>query len=220
VRFRSALWRKGWNFGKWFTLMGQNNWSDVPTEVTAVRRRNEKSRVAILTATRELLLEHGFDRLTIEAVAVRAGVGKQTIYRWWASRPALVAEVLIETVGKIPTAVAHSDDLTLDLVAWARNLAATLTTEQNLAMLRILMAASLAHEDAAPKLRNGFSMPLHETVKARLVAEGVAEPTAQAVADAIVGGIVYPILHEGRGYSRCRAELTVRTVIKSLAPTL
>jgi len=176
--------------------------------------------VAILTATRELLLEHGFDGLTIEAVAVRAGVGKQTIYRWWTSRPALVTEVLIEIVGKIPRAVAHTEDLTLDLVAWARNLAATLTTEQNLAMLRILVAASLAHEDAAARLRIRFSAPLQETLKARLVGEGVGEPTAQAVADAIVGGIVYPILHEGQAYSRCRAELTARTVIKSLAPTL
>ena len=176
--------------------------------------------MAILTATRELLLEHGFDGLTIEAVALRAGVGKQTIYRWWTSRPALVTEVLIEIVGKIPIAVAHTEDLTLDLVAWARNLAATLTTEQNLAMLRILVAASLAHEDAAARLRIGFSAPLQETLKARLVGEGVGEPTAQAVADAIVGGIVYPILHEGRAYSRCRAELTARTVIKSLAPTL
>jgi AcrR family transcriptional regulator len=192
----------------------------VPTEVTGARRRNEKSRVAILTATRELLLEHGFDGLTIEAVAVRAGVGKQTIYRWWTSRPALVTEVLIEIVGKIPRAMAHTEDLTLDLVAWARNLAATLTAEQNLAMLRILVAASLAHEDAAARLRIGFSAPLQETLKARLVAEGVGEPTAQAVADAIVGGIVYPILHEGQAYSRCRAELTARTVIKSLAPTL
>lgn len=220
MHFRSAVWREGWNFGEWFKLLGENSWSDVPTEVTAVRRRNEKSRVAILTATRELLLEKGFDGLTIEAVAVRAGVGKQTIYRWWINRPALVAEVLIETVGKIPRAVAHTEDLALDLVAWARNLAATLTTEQNLAMLRILMAASLAHEDAAARLRTAFSTPLHETVKARLIAGDVAEPTAQAAADAIVGGIVYAILYEGRAYSRCRAELTARTVIKSLAPTL
>jgi AcrR family transcriptional regulator len=45
------------------------------------RRRSEKSRTAIVTATRELLLERGFDGLTIEAVAARARVGKQTIYR-------------------------------------------------------------------------------------------------------------------------------------------
>ena len=56
------------------------------TEVTTPRRRSEKSRVAIVRATRDLLLERGFDKLSIEAVAARAGVGKQTIYRWWPSR--------------------------------------------------------------------------------------------------------------------------------------
>ncbi|WP_139809322.1 TetR/AcrR family transcriptional regulator, partial [Mycobacterium avium] len=54
-----------------------------PNGPAAPRRRSEKSRTAIVTATRELLLERGFDGLTIEAVAARAGVGKQTIYRWW-----------------------------------------------------------------------------------------------------------------------------------------
>ena len=66
----------------------------MPTDLTQVnprasspRRRSEKSRTAIVTATRELLLERGFDGLTIEAVAARAGGGKQTIYRWWPAAP-------------------------------------------------------------------------------------------------------------------------------------
>ncbi|WP_231111947.1 TetR/AcrR family transcriptional regulator, partial [Mycobacterium avium] len=45
-----------------------------PNGPAAPRRRSEKSRTAIVTATRELLLERGFDGLTIEAVAARAGV--------------------------------------------------------------------------------------------------------------------------------------------------
>lgn len=41
----------------------------------------------------ELLEERGYRRLTIEGVARRAGVGKQTIYRWWkGSKPDLVLE--------------------------------------------------------------------------------------------------------------------------------
>ncbi len=40
-----------------------------PNGPAAPRRRSEKSRTAIVTATRELLLERGFDGLTIEAVA-------------------------------------------------------------------------------------------------------------------------------------------------------
>jgi AcrR family transcriptional regulator len=185
-------------------------------EATTPRRRNERSRLAIVAATRELLLERGFDGMTIEAVAARAGVGKQTIYRWWPSRPALVADVLLADADKILRSVRHTEDPTADLVAWAGNLAATLTTERGSAMLRILTAASLEHDDVAARLRVGFSTPLQDSVKSRLLAERVDEPTAQAAADAIVGGIVYSILREGRSYPRRRAELITRMVVDSL----
>src|ERR687895_1128954 len=56
------------------------------------RRRSERAHAAILAATQELLVERGYGNLTIEGVAARAGVGKQTIYRWWPSRAALVLE--------------------------------------------------------------------------------------------------------------------------------
>src|ERR1700719_3860278 len=117
----------------------------MPTDLTqenppasSPRRRSEKSRTAIVGATRELLLERGFDGTSIEAVAARAGVGKQTIYRWWPSRPALVADVLLEDADKILEPVRHTDDLVADLVRWASKLAATLTTERGSAMLRTL----------------------------------------------------------------------------------
>jgi AcrR family transcriptional regulator len=59
------------------------------------RRRSERSHKAIITATQDLLVERGYRKLTIEAVAARAGVGKQTIYRWWPSRAALVLEAYV-----------------------------------------------------------------------------------------------------------------------------
>lgn len=187
-------------------------------ETTPPRRRNERSRLAIVTATREILLDRGFDGLTIEAVAARAGVGKQTIYRWWPSRPALVADVLLADADRILRPVKHTGDLADDLVAWAVNLAATLTTERGSAMLRILTAASLEHDDVAARLRTGFSTPLQDSVKSRLHAAHVDDPAAQAAADAIVGGIVYSILREGRSYPRRRAELATRLVIDGLVP--
>ena len=59
------------------------------------RRRSERSHRAIVEATQQLLVEQGYRSLTIEGVAARAGVGKQTIYRWWPSRPALVLEAYL-----------------------------------------------------------------------------------------------------------------------------
>ncbi|MEV1018835.1 TetR/AcrR family transcriptional regulator [Streptomyces sp. NPDC050264] len=55
-------------------------------------RRSERSRRAIYDAALALVGEIGYPRTTIEGIAARAGVGKQTIYRWWGSK----AEVLME----------------------------------------------------------------------------------------------------------------------------
>ena len=48
--------------------------------------RSEAARDAVMRAVDDLLLESGFASLTIEGVAARAGVGRQTIYRWWPSK--------------------------------------------------------------------------------------------------------------------------------------
>jgi AcrR family transcriptional regulator len=67
----------------------------VATKTPDQRRRNEKARTAILRAARELLDRRGFQRLTIEGIAARAGVGKATIYRWWPSKAALVMDAVL-----------------------------------------------------------------------------------------------------------------------------
>jgi AcrR family transcriptional regulator len=56
------------------------------------RRRSEDSREAILLAATELVVEHGYAAVSIEKLAQRAGVGKQTIYRWWPSKGDVIME--------------------------------------------------------------------------------------------------------------------------------
>ncbi|MEU0489859.1 TetR/AcrR family transcriptional regulator [Nocardiopsis sp. NPDC006139] len=63
------------------------------------RRRSERARKAILAAAGELLGEVGYARLTMEAIAARARVGKQTIYRWWPTKAAVVFDVFTELTG-------------------------------------------------------------------------------------------------------------------------
>lgn len=66
------------------------------------RPRSERADRAIVDATLELLAEHGFDGLTVEAVAARAGVGKATIYRRFSCRDALVADALSSLNDDLP----------------------------------------------------------------------------------------------------------------------
>ncbi len=49
-----------------------------------------------MSATLELLAERGFQSATMEAIAARAGVGKNTIYRRWSSKEELIADALGE----------------------------------------------------------------------------------------------------------------------------
>ncbi|AWT42909.1 MULTISPECIES: TetR/AcrR family transcriptional regulator [Streptomyces] len=55
-------------------------------------RRSQRSRQAIYDAALALVAEVGYPKTTVEGIAARAGVGKQTIYRWWPSK----ADVLLE----------------------------------------------------------------------------------------------------------------------------
>ena len=56
------------------------------------RPRSEESRQSILRSTLKLLKESGFPELSIEAIAADASVGKTTVYRWWPTKAALVAD--------------------------------------------------------------------------------------------------------------------------------
>ncbi|MGC4947946.1 TetR/AcrR family transcriptional regulator [Streptomyces sp. DT224] len=60
------------------------------------RRRNEAARRAILDASLRLLGEAKGAPVTVETIAREAGVGKQTLYRWWPSKGAVLLEALAE----------------------------------------------------------------------------------------------------------------------------
>ncbi|UGY91080.1 TetR/AcrR family transcriptional regulator [Streptomyces gobiensis] len=68
------------------------------TQAPDASRRSERSRRAILDASMELVGEVGYNKLTIEAIAARAGVGKQTIYRWWPSKAAVLLDAFTSVV--------------------------------------------------------------------------------------------------------------------------
>jgi AcrR family transcriptional regulator len=109
------------------------------TGVKKGRPRSESSRRAILDATLRLTEEYGsIKRVTIDAIAKRAGVGKQTIYKWWGNTSDILLEILKEVAGNeidIP-----SDDI--DLTTFLTNTFQALKPTVVL-ILKSLMAESV-----------------------------------------------------------------------------
>lgn len=86
----------------------------------SVRRRPRVEgdrEIEILDACLELVVELGYDRLTMDAVAARARASKATLYRRWASKPTLVVDALVRAKGTPPDAVPDTGTLRGDLIA-------------------------------------------------------------------------------------------------------
>jgi AcrR family transcriptional regulator len=60
------------------------------------RPRSEQARRAVLDAAMRLVQRDGYTAVTIKGIAAEAGVGRQTVYRWWTSKAAVLLEAVIE----------------------------------------------------------------------------------------------------------------------------
>jgi AcrR family transcriptional regulator len=90
--------------------------------------RSRRTRAALLSATRELLEEQGFEALTMAAVAERAGISRRAVYLHFASRAELVTELFgylgkTEEIADSLQRVWGSPDAVAALDEWARHLA-------------------------------------------------------------------------------------------------
>lgn len=115
--------------------------------------RNENARLAILAAASELIARDGYEHLTIEGIAARAGVGKPTIYRWWKSKSALIAECLVDHA-LLPGTFAPNDtgNLVADISEWFDEVIRFLFDEHNTALVRSIIAASIDNADVGVQL--------------------------------------------------------------------
>ena len=82
------------------------------------RPRSEESRQAILRSTLKLLKEAGFPELSIEAIAADADVSKATVYRWWPTKAALVADAFSDSASdelRFPDTGSVQKDMSLQM---------------------------------------------------------------------------------------------------------
>ncbi|WP_131740345.1 TetR/AcrR family transcriptional regulator [Actinomadura roseirufa] len=104
------------------------------------------------------LAEHGYARLSMEAVARRAGVGKSALYRRWPAKRDMVVAALSERA--VPLAeIEDTGSLRGDLLATLRAILAWLTTPPMAAVLPDLVAEAGRDEALAEAMRTMIGEP-------------------------------------------------------------
>jgi AcrR family transcriptional regulator len=91
------------------------------------RPRSERARLAVLHAVDDLLVDVGYAAMTMKGIAERAGVGRQTVYRWWSNKAEILLEACLADARK-ELAVPPRDDPAEDLLAYLTALTGFLTT--------------------------------------------------------------------------------------------
>lgn len=148
------------------------------------RPRDEAREQAILDAALELLVEVGFDRMSMTSIASRARASKATIYRRWPGKLELVTDA-IRRRGGTTTTPPDGGCLRADLLAWLRDLGRSLA-EQDVAVFTGVM---LAMRDC-PELASSLRCQMHDDKLAaatELVERAVArgEPLTDDAATAL-----------------------------------
>src|ERR671918_464852 len=167
---------------------------------TRGRRRSERSHEAIIAATQQLLVERSYPEVTIEGIAARAGVGKQTIYRWWPSKAALVLEAYLAGQDAVPPPaegkVARED--VRALLGW----------------LIAVLAQPIGGRDVVPARREPMLAALE---RARARGEIRADADLELAVDSLHGAVFYRLLLSGEPLDAEFADRLAEQTLKGLA---
>jgi AcrR family transcriptional regulator len=160
------------------------------------RPRSERARKAILTAALDLAAEEGAGRVTMEAIATRAGVSKETLYRWWRSKGDVLLEALAE-LGDEAIPIPDTGGLPADLREFMRATADALDPSTR-RVLRALATEAAADLRFAETMRDQFLARRRAalaTVLERGVERGELSPERAALAlDFVFGTLWYRLI--------------------------
>ena len=144
----------------------------MPTERKSpdATRRSQPTRQAILTAALDLAAEVGYRKLSIEAIAARAGAGKQTIYRWWPSKGAVLFDALLALSGDVDGDVDLPDtgDVAADLKLVLAATVDELNNPRYSEPMRALTVEILENAELAATYSERLDQPVREMKKRRL----------------------------------------------------
>jgi AcrR family transcriptional regulator len=186
------------------------------------RPRSEKAHAAILDAAIALVREVGYDAVTMEAIAARAGVSKPTIYRRWKSKELVV----IEAIGRIVRGIAVLPDTGTtrgDVVALMRIAAALYADPATGALLSGLVAAMARSRRIARAVRTGFVATWRDAMRLALE-RGVARGEVarghdlELAIDLLAGPLAYRFLITGARVDAAVGTRVVDLVLRGLGP--
>jgi AcrR family transcriptional regulator len=165
----------------------------------AGRPRSAESRRAIIQSAMHILQNDGYAALNIEAIAARAGVSKQTIYRWWSSAAFIVLEALLSDMPAQETLVPDTGSLKGDLLDLVRPTVRALGQRRG-PIYKAMIAEAQADSKFAEAFRTQLMAAHRELVRAivaraQLRGEAGIEADADLAADMIYGPILYRLLN-------------------------
>jgi AcrR family transcriptional regulator len=186
----------------------------------APHRRDESARVAVLHAADDLLVERGFGGVTVEGIAARAGVAKQTIYRWWPSKVDILLDTLIEDAGRA-LAVPDTGSAVESARRYLRSLARFLTKDPAGKVLLALIGEAQHDPEMARTFHQRYLEPQRLKEREMLrrgITSGELSPglDVDATLDALSGPILYRAL---TGASIPRAFID-KLIADSLEPNI
>ncbi len=169
-----------------------------PEQRVAERHISDAKAAVIFDATLDLMAEVGYDRLSVDGIAARAGVGKATIYRWWSGKADVVVAALAARRVHNPVD-ADTGSLRGDLCAAVKDLISLARSEGAVIMgvgATFPMQPELAHavqNQILPIEQVRFERII-ERARARQETAGDVAPLAFEVAPAMIFG---RFLHTG-----------------------
>jgi AcrR family transcriptional regulator len=184
------------------------------------RPRSERARRAILAAAADLLLEDGAARLSMGAIAERAGVSKATIYRWWPSKEMLALEALLDWTavdGPDPDTGTLRGDLMAHLLPWVREIG----TRPFGRVIAALVAEAQADERFAAAYRTHFIEQRRAPMRAafeRAIARGEVSSAldVEAAIDLIYGPVYHRVLHAHAPLTEGFATIVVELALEGM----
>lgn len=148
-------------------------------------RRSTRKHRGILDAAARLAARQGYAETTIEGIAGEAGVGKQTIYRWWPSKAALYVEVYSELVSRAALGVGsgHGE---AGLAVLLKRLFRLYRETPAGAVLRGLLGAASSDESARDAIQQGLVAGRSDIVKQTVAAAFPRQAEQDAVNEVVV----------------------------------